>query len=83
VPNASQNSGRYLIKTAARFKNKYKCNTDAGHLYDGDVRSKKGTGTGAEQRYERSYRTTGNKGGTIIRETHIKNMYWKPHILTG
>ena len=20
---------------------------------------------------------------TIIRETHIKNMYWKPHILTG
>ena len=19
----------------------------------------------------------------IIRETHIKNMYWKPHILTG
>lgn len=23
------------------------------------------------------------KSITIIRETHIKNMYWKPHILTG
>ena len=25
----------------------------------------------------------GIKTKTIIRETHIKNMYWKPHILTG
>lgn len=72
MPHASQNSGGDLIKTAARFKRKYKCNTDTGHLYDGDVRSKKSTGTGAEQCYERSYRTAGNKGGY---ETYYKDLF--------
>ena len=33
--------------------------------------------------YKRFLLYAENLGETIIRETHIKNMYWKPHILTG